>query len=38
MGSTWDFVKNIAWPDFKKLLKVLGKFLKGGFNFVTGKK
>jgi hypothetical protein len=38
MGATWEFIRDVAWKDFKKLMSIIWKGLKGGFNFVTGKR
>jgi hypothetical protein len=38
MGSTWDFIRNVAWKDFKALLAMIRKGFGSIFGFIRGKK
>ena len=38
MGSTWDFIRNVAWKDFKKLMSIIWGGLRSAGGFVFGRK
>jgi len=37
VGSTWDFLTNVAWKDFKALLHMISGGIRSVFGFVTGR-
>lgn len=38
MGSTWDFIRNVAWKDFKALIHMIRSGIGKLFGFVRGKR